>query len=376
MSTLLSERPSRATPASTPAGPDQGVIEEARGRQRRRRVAVSLATLLILAAAGILVAATTGGTTPAQAPPRLAPEPPPFPARPDSPSQPIRVRLSPNLEGGQAGWCVMIFERSGGATGTCGPLPTAAHPLLSGSSGWTHGDRDVTTIEIAAPRVASFLVNGTRRVATKPLPELPYGLRVAIIHTPLRGARAGLAGRDAAVRRGIEAARFRPLSVIPLDAWGRRIAESPDHGAVWFRDWNPPTAPLPGPCPLRVSGLPGVTAEWGQVATAIRPYPAPIVGRGFLSCVDTEYYLAGRGMRASVLLDAAGPGRVAPAAIPGLRPIPQVRGLYNSTSGYGLDGPMTAKREGNAWIVVAGGGRDAEEARIRLLRHLTVTLPS
>jgi hypothetical protein len=33
------------------------------------------------------------------------------------------------------------------------------------------------------------------------------------------------------------------------------------------------------------------------------------------------------------------------------------------------------KREGNAWVLVAGGGQNAEEARIRLLRHLTVTMP-
>ena len=42
--------------------------------------------------------------------------------------------------------------------------------------------------------------------------------------------------------------------------------------------------------------------------------------------------------------------------------------------GYSFRGPMTAKREGNAWLVVAGGGRNAEEARIRLLRHLTLTI--
>jgi hypothetical protein len=119
----------------------------------------------------------------------------------------------------------------------------------------------------------------------------------------------------------------------------------------------------------------GITAEWGQVATAIRPYPGQIIGRGFLSCVDTEYYVPGRGMRAAVLLDAAKPGHVAPAAIPGLDRLPQAPGLYNGTGDYASRGPMTAKREGNAWIVVAGGGRNAEEARIRLLRHLTVTLP-
>ncbi len=270
------------------------------------------------------------------------------------------MQLSPNLEGGQAGWCVLISQR-GGATGTCGPLPTDGHPLVTRMSGWSHGERDQTTTEITAPRVASFLVDGTRRVATKALPGLPYGLRVGVIHTPLRGSLE---------RRGAP----RPPTVVPLDARGARITESRDYGAVWFRDWNRPAAPLNGPCGLHASGLPGVTAEWGQVATALRPYPARIIGRGFLSCVDTEYYVPGRGLRAAVLLDAADPGHVAPAPVPGLHAIPQAPGLFNGSGDYGFRGPMSAKREGNAWIVVAGGGRNAEEARVRLLRHLTVSI--
>jgi hypothetical protein len=365
MPALLSDAPSSDAPPSVPAGPDQGVIEEARRRQRSRRLRVSLAVLLALAGAGILIAATTGGRAPTEAPLHLPPEPSPLLARyAGSTSQPVIVRLSPNLEGGQAGWCVTILEKNGGGGGTCGPLPTVGHPFLVGTSGWTHGYSDITTTEITAPRIAYLLVNGTRRVATKTLPGLPYGLRVAIIHTPLRGS----ADRLAAVA-------FRPPTIVPLDALGKPIAESRDYGAVWFRDWNRPATPLKGPCQLHVSGLGGITAEWGQVATAIRPYPGQIIGRGFLSCIDTEYYVPGRGMRAAVLLDAANPGRTAPAAIPGLSPIPQASGLYNGTGDYAFRGPMTAKREGNSWVVVAGGGRNAEEARIRLLRHLTVTLP-
>ncbi len=314
MPALLSDKPSSNAPAGVPAGPDQGVIEEARRRQRIRRLRVSLAVLLALAlaGAGVLIAATTGGTAPTEAPLHLPPEPSPLLARyPGSTSQPVIVSLSPNLDGGQAGWCVTILEKGGVGSGTCGPLPTVGHPLLTGTSGWTHGDSDITTTEITAPRIAYFLVNGTRRVATKRLPGLPYGLRVAIIHTPLHGS----ADRLAAVATGIP-------TIVPFDARGKPITESRDYGAVWFRDWNRPAAPLKGPCQLRVSGLAGITAEWGHVATAIRPYPGQIIGRGFLSCIDTEYYVPGRGMRAAVLLDAANPGRIAPATIPGLVPDP------------------------------------------------------
>ncbi|MGH2831533.1 MAG: hypothetical protein ACRDK2_02055 [Solirubrobacteraceae bacterium] len=344
--------------------PNQGVIEEARRRQRSRRLRASLAVLLGLAGAGILIVATIGGRTPTGVPLHLPPEPSPFSTRhAGSTSQPVVVHLSPNLDGGQAGWCVIILEKSGGGGGTCGPLPTFGHPRLTASSGWTHGDSDITTIEITAPRVAYFLVNGTQRVATKPLPGLPYGLRVAIIHTPLHGSPDRLA-----------AVAFRSPTVVPLDVKGKPITESHDYGAVWFRDWNRPAPQLKGPCQLHVSGPGRITAEWGQVATAIRPYPQQVIGRGFFSCIDTEYYVPGRGMRAAVLLDAANPGHATPAPIPGLVPIPQVPGLYNGGGAYMSDGPMTAKRAGNAWIVVAGGGRNAGEARIRLLRHLTVTV--
>jgi hypothetical protein len=365
MPALLSDKPSSDASAGAPVEPEQGVIEEARRRQRSRRLRASLAlvALAALTSAGIPIVAGTGGAAPVEAPLHLPPEPSALLAgHAGSTARPVAVRLSPNLEGGQAGWCVAILEKSGGASGTCGPLPTVGHPLLVDTSGWTYGENDITTTEIAAPRVAAFLVNGTRRVATKRLPGVPYGLRVAIIHTPRPRSPNRLAA-------GLP-------TVVPLDARGKPIVESRDYGAVWFRDWNRPAAPLNGPCRLHVSGLADVTAEWGQVATAIRPYPAQIVGRGFLSCLDTEYYVPGRGMRAAVLLDAADPGHATPAAIPGLMPIPQAPGLYNGAGDYTMQGPMTAKREGDAWLVVAGGGRNAEAARIRLLRHLTVTLPS
>lgn len=167
-------------------------------------------------------------------------------------------------------------------------------------------------------------------------------------------------------------------TLLALDSHGRVAVRSPDYGdGLPFRDWNRPQAPASGACQLHVSALAGgVSAEWGQVATAIHPYPGQIVGRGFLSCIDTEYYVPGRGMRAAVLLDAAQPGARRPADLPGLAPIPQAPGLYNGTGDYSFHGPMSAKREGNAWIVVAGGGRNAEESRIRLLRHLSATIDS
>jgi len=364
MSLLITDEPAGHTTNKT--GPDQGVIEEARRRQRSRRLRASLAALLVVVGAGALIAATTGGPAPVEAPLHLPPEPPLVTHHATSSSSSITVRLSPNLGGSQAGWCVLAVHGNAGEGGTCGPLPTHAHPLLTGSSGWSFGEPNITTTVVTAPEVAYVLVNGHRRVPTVAVGGLPYGLRAAAVHTPL--PRSYIADKYRP--------RWRTPTLVALDPQGQSITESPDYGdGLPFRDWNRPSAPAKGVCQLHASGLAGLTAEWGQVATAIHPYPGRIAGRGFLSCIDTEYYIPGRGMRAAVLLDAANPGRIAPAEVPGLAPIPQAPGFYNGSGDYDFQGPMTAKREGNAWIVVAGGGRNAEETRIRLLRHLTVTLP-
>jgi hypothetical protein len=221
------------------------------------------------------------------------------------------------------------------------------------------GERFETTVMVAGPSVASVRVNGTRDVATAPLPTLPYGMRVAVIHSPLQKNR-----------------RPRLLHLAALNASRRPAVRAPDDGTgIHFEDWNRPQPQADGICRLTVTGWPAAVAEWGQVASAIRGYEGQIVGRGFLSCVDTEYYVPGRGMRAAVLLDAAAPDHSLPAPIPGLEPVTQAPGIYNGGA-ESLNGPMTARREGKAWIVVSGGGRGAEEARIRLLRDLSVTIGS
>ena len=157
-------------------------------------------------------------------------------------------------------------------------------------------------------------------------------------------------------------------------AGGRRLAERRVNGSgLEWRIWNPPEPPAKGACRLDVTGGYDAKTEWGQVAGSLRPYPAPIDGRGFLSCIDTEYYVPGRGMRAAVLLDAHAPGRAAPAAIPGLEAIPGAGAISTSPMTTARE-PLAARREGNAWIVVSGGGRGAEEARVDLLRHLRVQI--
>ncbi len=357
--TLLADPPARET--SEPVEPQQGVIEEARRRERGRRlrwasILLSLAAMAALAAALTL----TQGATRAREGSLHLPAEPAGPAAADlhRAADSVLVRVSPNLTGAEAGWCVHLILPTL-ITGGCGPLPTATTLVLSDGTSWGNGARDDTTVAVTAPQVRSVEFGDRRRVRAVPAPGLPYGMRMAVLHT-----------------RHNPDPRTLIRSVAVFGVGGDRLAERRVKGSgLEWRIWNPPEPPARGACHLQVTGGYDAKTEWGQVAGSLRPYPAAIDGRGFLSCIDTEYYVPGRGMRASVLLDAHAPGRIAPATIPGLAPITGVRGYLNVSDAYGAE-PLTARREGDAWLVVSGGGRGAEEARVHLLRHLRAQIGS
>ena len=112
-----------------------------------------------------------------------------------------------------------------------------------------------------------------------------------------------------------------------------------------------------------------MTAEWGHVATTIKPFPRQIVGRTFQSCIDTEYSMRHWPLDVAVLLDAAHPGTL-PAAIPGLEPVSGARGFFDGPGAF--QGDITATRRGATWLVVAGGSGPAQ--RIRVLRDVSATV--
>ena len=61
------------------------------------------------------------------------------------------------------------------------------------------------------------------------------------------------------------------------------MAERVRGSGLEWRIWNPPSPPSKGACSLSLTGGYHATTEWDQVAGALRPYPAAIDGRGFLS---------------------------------------------------------------------------------------------
>jgi hypothetical protein len=356
MPALLSDKPTSDAPASLPVGLDQGVIEEARRRQRTRRVRAALGVLLAAAGIAGLVWALTAGGQPASS--RQAGRPGATGvARSRAAAPGFNMRLSPALDGGQYGWCVGVEEGAGGiGSGTCAAMPVTSAPVAMEMSSASLKKHQQSILLLTIPRVAAVLVNGRRRVPTVTLPGLPYGLRAARIVLPVRVTTTP-AGRHVL-----------PLppepAVVALDAQGRplpnRSVRGPDER---------PDASGRGPCALHSGGLPGLAAQWSHVASAIEPYPGTVVGRAFFSCIDTEYYLQHWPLDAAILLDAAHPGAV-PAAIPGLTPVPAAPGFFNGPGDF--KGELTATRHGNAWLVVAGGSGLAQ--RIEVLRHLTPTI--
>lgn len=168
--------------------------------------------------------------------------------------------------------------------------------------------------------------------------------------------------------------KVKTLLVTPLDSEGRALPASLPGTPVGpvTRFWQAPSAitpgnesppyrgpsrPLPGVCELSQHGLPALTPEWGHALGAITP-ASGAVGEIFLSCVNTEYFLDNWPLEVAVLLDGRQPGRT-------LGPLPgavTVSG-HPGTVEIGA-GSITARRIGNAWLVVQGGASQAQRLAV------------
>jgi len=214
-----------------------------------------------------------------------------------------------------------------------------------------------TTSFLAGPELGGVLFDG-RRLPWKAV-ELPYHLRLIEVTVRRPGGRPP--PHDL----------WPELRLTAVDRDGRVIPRPRfyDGPAVESRWWKRGNRVPAGPCRLKARGLPGLTAQWGHVAGAIRPYGAPIDGRAFFSCIDTEFFLRKWPLDAAILLDAAHPGR-RPAPLPEMTPVPGAPGYFREPSTW--NGAITARREGPWWLLVAGGSGGAQ--RLEVLRHLTATV--
>ena len=135
------------------------------------------------------------------------------------------------------------------------------------------------------------------------------------------------------------------------------------------------TDPGPGVCELAQSGLPALHAQWGHTIAWISPVHDAL-GEVFVSCIDAAYYLHGWPLQVAVLLDGHRPGQIL-RSIPGARPVPGQPDIVSlatgqfPTSSFTRNFGVTAKRVGNAWLVVQGGSGLAQ--RVQVLNALRIS---
>jgi RNA polymerase sigma factor (sigma-70 family) len=135
-------------------------------------------------------------------------------------------------------------------------------------------------------------------------------------------------------------------------------APRPAGGAV--RDRQPPLA--------RSSAAARQRGVAGAAGSGVRPVPQ-VIGRAYLSCIDTEITDRGWAFDVALPLDAHHPGTL-PAPLPGATPVAGRAVVVNEQSG--IFGDITGRRVGHAWLVVESSSRFALRAGALPQRHVSV----
>ncbi len=303
-----------------------------------------------------------------------------------------RIAFTPDIAGGHVGWCDQVefttqerslghghFERQygGGASG-CGSGPTVAEPFIDadavGGSGGREGRHFSYQVAyyLTAPQVAAVRASPTLTILTRPEPRLPDGYRVAVGFPQAEHGGSSQAlgafnpvalaanGRELATRRLPGGTPWIPD---PTVSWQRgpqvglhtlfmipRFAGRERGQRVLVR-----RSPPAGPCAIDSSRMHGAQQQLGNVVLRVRPVPQ-VIGRAYLSCIDTEIADRGWVVDVALLLDAHRPGTL-PAPLPGATPVAGHSGVVNEQSG--IFGDITGRRVGDAWLVVESSSRFA-----------------
>lgn len=294
------------------------------------------------------------------------------------------ITIFPYIEAGQFGWCTNItYSRHGKpefGSGGCGDGPSADRPLFGDifSSDLSPPPGDRVSYVIPAPRVAAVRIEQGPTIAARPDARLPFGLKAVVILEPALSPPLAIPPPGSTVAAplppppgpdtGRPPAAIHPRALIALDRSGRPLVTGMHPRAprrLPTRFWQVPQPPARGACAIGAR-LPGLRAMWGSVLTRV-PSLRGLDGPAFLSCVDTEYYLGRSALKAAILLNARHPGKPA-APLPNAAPARGEPGVVNVRAGS--QGDLSARRAGNAWLVVQGG-TDVKQ-RLQVLRALTV----
>ena len=215
---------------------------------------------------------------------------------------------------------------------------------LSGPSGAVY-------VYLTTPEVAAVRISSTLTILTRTDPYLPYDERIAV----------------ALVRTGDSASGMN--TVVPLDSNGRpipvRAVPSPPNNLAVYA---PPGQPAPpAACEVNTSGLPHARPTYGEVVQHVDAFPQVAPGT-LLSCAYTRFTYHGKTTNAAILLDARHPG-APPGPLPAATHLsrhPETVNQPASLSGIGL--AVTARRVGNAWLVIETNSNLA--TRLEILDHI------
>ncbi len=274
-----------------------------------------------------------------------------------------RITVWPVLQGGVSGVCAMIvFEGPHGVGyGGCGaPYPTTSMPYLApgGRTAYPNGiitkggalEYFLTGPRVAAVRIGTHLVVTPRRE-----PGLPAGDRAVVFYLP-----AGSPEIDPPWFPAGQLGLPRGAKTLSVVAVGRNGAPIPvNRGAQQFRlparYWERPQQAPRGACALAAPS--SYRAYRGTTAVRLEP-ETDVEGAALTSCLSVDYKVAGATLTAAVLVNAESPTS-APPALFGASPVAGQPGLVNREEDTGLHSStriaFTARRDGDAWIVVEGG---------------------
>lgn len=292
---------------------EDGVIQDARRRQQRRRkagIALGIGAFFIGLAALLIGGGGDSGAS-----------------RDPAPGGPLKLALvhgralagahaallgvTPSLQAGNVGVCVRVVSEEG-----CnGPYPTRAYPVYGGEGGRDLEEKVGPAGEIDAiftgPGVAAMRVAHLGTFKAQPAAGLPPGAKQIVFYRP-PGARGTVLAPGISphtLQGGFKHAHYGPaLSETLLDAAGHPIPVGKSTtftlpNSYWQESEAPPAK---GRCALSSSQA-GTRTAWGQVATKIAADPN-ITTPGWLTCLNTWFSVDGASVEGAILLNARSPG--------------------------------------------------------------------
>lgn len=277
------------------------------------------------------------------------------------------LTMMPGLRVGEPEWCSSNTFRLTGAKRFyggqgCGPAPLAGrHVLGGGTTVIGQGKNRLFAFAVVDDTVAYAVLTSGERVVPASDPALPNGWRAIVL----------LPGQSHDGKMHFKSAAGTPVDRSPGRAADYEIGQP---------RVDAPTGGVPADAPCSMAVPPEASARGAHWLADPRPTPR-LAGSAFLPCAQVRLRIDDAWAEATLLVDAAAPGTALPAPLTGAKASPTGRGTvelgvaepyYWPQSGQSpgdaaLRGPhqagstASARRSGNAWVVVRARSRALRE---------------